>query len=148
MILVIHACAQGSLCGSTIERLRAEAEHISSPTRSLITFLSNLISLRHAKFRLRADSNVLETCRDRFERHGRQTSQDPIDRSHRRSLVFRRALSASTSQPFDRLKAGLRAAEIAKLSWDMVLGPSGEVGVPSSCRTRSQKRAATFNSPS
>ena len=27
------------------------------------------------------------------------------------------------------VKAGLRAAEIAKLSWDMVLGPSGEVGV-------------------
>jgi integrase len=26
------------------------------------------------------------------------------------------------------VKAGLRAAEIAKLSWDMVLGPSGEVG--------------------
>jgi integrase len=27
------------------------------------------------------------------------------------------------------VKAGLRAAEIAKLTWDMVLGPSGEVGV-------------------
>jgi integrase len=27
------------------------------------------------------------------------------------------------------VKAGLRAAEIAKLSWDMVLSPSGEVGV-------------------
>src|SRR5260221_9692987 len=27
------------------------------------------------------------------------------------------------------VKAGLRAAEIAKLSWDMVLGPSGEVGI-------------------
>jgi integrase/recombinase XerD len=27
------------------------------------------------------------------------------------------------------VKAGLRAAEIAKLSWDMVLGPSSEVGV-------------------
>jgi integrase len=27
------------------------------------------------------------------------------------------------------VKAGLRAAEIAKLSWDMVLGPSGKVGV-------------------
>jgi integrase len=27
------------------------------------------------------------------------------------------------------VKAGLRAAEIAKLSWDMVLGPSGELGV-------------------
>src|SRR5206468_9827427 len=27
------------------------------------------------------------------------------------------------------LKAGLRAAEIAKLTWDMVLDPSGEVGV-------------------
>lgn len=26
------------------------------------------------------------------------------------------------------VKAGLRAAEIAKLTWDMVLGPSGEVG--------------------
>ena len=26
------------------------------------------------------------------------------------------------------VKAGLRAAEIAKLSWDMVLDPSGEVG--------------------
>ncbi len=147
MILVIHACAQGSLCGSTIERLRAEAEHISSPTRSLITFLSNLISLRHAKFRLRADSNVLETCRDRFERHGRQTSQDPIDRSHRRSLVFRRALSASTSQPFDRLKAGLRAAEIAKLSWDMVLGPSGEVGVTIELQDKIAKKGSGRSIP-
>jgi integrase len=27
------------------------------------------------------------------------------------------------------VKAGLRAAEIAKLSWDMVLGPGGKVGV-------------------
>jgi integrase len=27
------------------------------------------------------------------------------------------------------IKAGLRAAEIAKLAWDMVLDPSGEVGV-------------------
>src|SRR3954454_5305861 len=27
------------------------------------------------------------------------------------------------------VKAGLRAAEIAKLTWDMVLDPSGEVGV-------------------
>jgi integrase len=27
------------------------------------------------------------------------------------------------------VKAGLRAAEIAKLSWDMILGPSGEVGI-------------------
>ena len=27
------------------------------------------------------------------------------------------------------VKAGLRAAEIAKLSWDMVVGPSGEIGV-------------------
>jgi integrase len=27
------------------------------------------------------------------------------------------------------VKAGLRAAEIAKLTWDMALGPSGEVGV-------------------
>src|SRR3984957_19255566 len=27
------------------------------------------------------------------------------------------------------VKAGLRAAEIAKLSWEMVLGPSGKVGV-------------------
>src|SRR5215468_1779037 len=26
------------------------------------------------------------------------------------------------------LKAGLRAGEIAKLTWDMVLGPTGEVG--------------------
>jgi integrase len=27
------------------------------------------------------------------------------------------------------LKAGLRAGEIAKLTWDMVLGPTGEIGV-------------------
>src|SRR5271163_3862935 len=26
------------------------------------------------------------------------------------------------------LKAGLRAGEIAKLTWDMVLGPNGEIG--------------------
>jgi integrase len=27
------------------------------------------------------------------------------------------------------LKAGLRAGEIAKLTWDMVLGPTGEIGI-------------------
>ena len=26
------------------------------------------------------------------------------------------------------LKAGLRAGEIAKLTWDMVVGPTGEIG--------------------
>ena len=46
-------------------------------------------------------------------------------------LVF-----ASTTRHPDRnklillfsLKAGLRAGEIAKLTWDMVLGPTGEIG--------------------
>jgi hypothetical protein len=27
------------------------------------------------------------------------------------------------------LKAGLRAGEIAKLTWDMVVGPAGEIGL-------------------
>jgi integrase len=38
------------------------------------------------------------------------------------------------------VKAGLRAAEIAKLSWDMVLGPSGEVGVAIELQDRIAKR--------
>jgi integrase/recombinase XerD len=49
----------------------------------------------------------------------------------KRLLVF-----ASTTRNPDRdklivllsLKAGLRAGEIAKLTWDMVLGPTGEIG--------------------
>jgi integrase len=40
------------------------------------------------------------------------------------------------------VKAGLRAGEIAGLTWDMVLGPSGEVGTRSSFTTRRQRKAA------
>ena len=42
------------------------------------------------------------------------------------------------------LKAGLRAGEIAKLTWDMVLDPTGEIGYGrSSCATaRPRRRAA------
>jgi integrase len=38
------------------------------------------------------------------------------------------------------VKAGLRAAEIAKLSWDMVLGPSGEVGAAIELQDRIAKK--------
>ena len=31
------------------------------------------------------------------------------------------------------LKAGLRAAEIANLAWDMVVDPTGEIATPWSC---------------
>src|SRR3954465_5748439 len=38
------------------------------------------------------------------------------------------------------VKAGLRAAEIAKLTWDMVLGPSGEVAVAIELRDKIAKK--------
>jgi integrase len=40
------------------------------------------------------------------------------------------------------VKAGLRAGEIAGLTWDMVLDPTGEVGQRSSFMTASPKRTA------
>ena len=40
------------------------------------------------------------------------------------------------------VKAGLRAAEIAKLTWEMVLGPSGEVGSTIELKTESQRSVA------
>ena len=40
------------------------------------------------------------------------------------------------------VKAGLRAGEIAGLTWDMVLGPSGEIGTTSNFTTRPQRKAA------
>jgi integrase len=40
------------------------------------------------------------------------------------------------------IKAGLRAGEIAKLTWDMVLGPTGEVGRPIELRDHAAKRTA------
>ena len=53
------------------------------------------------------------------------------DQQIQRLLTF----ASSTRYPSrDRLivllsaKAGLRAGEIAKLTWDMVLGPTGEIG--------------------
>jgi len=39
-------------------------------------------------------------------------------------------------------KAGLRAGEIAGLSWDMVLGPSGEVGTTIELHDKAAKKAA------
>lgn len=38
-------------------------------------------------------------------------------------------------------KAGLRAAEIAQLTWDMVLGPTGVVSAQSSCGIMLQRSA-------
>src|SRR6476646_4899023 len=38
------------------------------------------------------------------------------------------------------VKAGLRAAEIAKLTWDMVLDPSGEVGATLELQDRIAKK--------
>src|ERR1700704_1586959 len=53
------------------------------------------------------------------------------DRQIARLLVF----ASQTRNPLRNnlivllsAKAGLRAGEIAKLAWDMVLGPSGEIG--------------------
>src|SRR5215470_739285 len=53
------------------------------------------------------------------------------DRQLKSLLVF----ASSTRHPHRNklivllsLKAGLRAGEIAKLTWDMVLGPTGEIG--------------------
>jgi integrase/recombinase XerD len=40
------------------------------------------------------------------------------------------------------VKAGLRAAEIAKLTWEMVFDPSGEVGRVIELRNRAAKRKA------
>jgi integrase len=45
------------------------------------------------------------------------------------------------------VKAGLRAAEIAKLSWDMVLGPSGEVGATLELQDRIAKRGGGRSVP-
>ncbi len=54
------------------------------------------------------------------------------DQQTRSLLVF----ASSTRNPHRNhlivllsLKAGLRAGEIAKLTWDMVLGPTGEIGL-------------------
>jgi integrase/recombinase XerD len=38
------------------------------------------------------------------------------------------------------LKAGLRAGEIAKLTWDMVVGPTGEIGSVIELRDRAAKK--------
>jgi integrase len=45
------------------------------------------------------------------------------------------------------VKAGLRAAEIAKLCWDMVLGPSGEVGVTLELQDRISKKGSGRSVP-
>jgi integrase len=45
------------------------------------------------------------------------------------------------------VKAGLRAAEIAKLCWDMVLGPSGEVGVTLELQDRIAKKGSGRSVP-
>jgi len=45
------------------------------------------------------------------------------------------------------VKAGLRAAEIAKLSWDMVLGPSGEVGVTIELQDKIAKKGSGRSIP-
>src|SRR3954469_24619521 len=55
-----------------------------------------------------------------------------LSEQHIEDLMF---FAANTRHP-DRncaivllsMKAGLRAAEIAKLTWDMVVGPSGQIG--------------------
>src|SRR6267154_1125109 len=45
------------------------------------------------------------------------------------------------------IKAGLRAAEIAKLAWDMVLDPSGEVGVTLALPDRIAKKGGGRSIP-
>ena len=45
------------------------------------------------------------------------------------------------------VKAGLRAAEIAKLSWDMILGPSGEVGVTIELQDKIAKKGSGRSIP-
>jgi integrase/recombinase XerD len=40
------------------------------------------------------------------------------------------------------VRAGLRAAEIAKLTWDMVLGPSGDVGLALELRDHAVKKGS------
>src|SRR5258705_11739173 len=45
------------------------------------------------------------------------------------------------------VKAGLRAAEIAKLSWDMVLGPSGEVGITIELQDKIAKKGSGRSIP-
>jgi integrase len=39
-------------------------------------------------------------------------------------------------------KAGLRASEIANLTWDMVVGPTGQIGAVIELRDTAAKRAA------
>jgi integrase len=45
------------------------------------------------------------------------------------------------------VKAGLRAAEIAKLSWDMILDPSGEVGATIELQDRIAKKGGGRSVP-
>ena len=46
------------------------------------------------------------------------------------------------------VKAGLRAGEIANLTWPMVIGPTAKSARPSNCKTESQRRAAASHSSS
>src|SRR5580700_10275343 len=45
------------------------------------------------------------------------------------------------------LKAGLRAGEIANLTWDMVLGPTGEIGSVIELRGQEEQRPAHSHAP-
>ncbi len=45
------------------------------------------------------------------------------------------------------VKAGLRAAEIAKLTWDMVLDPSGEVGSTIELQDKTAKKRSGRSIP-
>jgi integrase len=97
-----------------------------------LTYSENVISSHHANFsvahRLKCSRILIVT--DLSEMAGKQAktlSTDHID-----DLLFFAERSRHPQR--NRLivllsvKAGLRAAEIAKLTWEMVLGPSGEVG--------------------
>src|SRR3954464_1526643 len=85
----------------------------------------------HARFSLHADSDVLESAynelSDMAGKQAKTLSADHIDDllffAERSRHPLRNRLIVLLS-----VKAGLRAAEIAKLTWDMVLDPSGEVG--------------------
>lgn len=93
---------------------------------------------------MHAKAVALESCRNRFlsDMAGKQAktlSTDHIDDllffAERSRHPLRNRLIVLLS-----VKAGLRAAEIAKLSWDMVLCPSGEVGVAIELQDRIAKK--------
>ena len=85
-----------------------------------------------------------------LESNDRQARQNSITGSHRRLLVF----ANQTRNPIRNqalvllsVKAGLRAGEIAKLTWPMLVEPTGEVGWSMSCKTASPRKAVAVLFP-